>query len=58
MAWQASRAGAPPLRKVMTHVPCRYGVTHTLDQVIDAPNIVKHVLNDESGIAQAYVATA
>ncbi|KAK9813986.1 hypothetical protein WJX73_007994 [Symbiochloris irregularis] len=32
-----------------------YGVTHTLDEVIEAPNIIKHVLNDGHNISTAYV---
>ena len=37
---------------------CRWGITHTLDQVFEAEPIIKHVMNDESGITRAFVATA
>ena len=35
--------------------PCRQGVTHTLDQVFNAPLLIKKVMNDESGITRAFV---
>ena len=34
---------------------CRWGVSNTLDEVIDCPQVVKHTLNDESMIGSAYV---
>lgn len=36
----------------------RYNITHTLDQVFTAPRLVKHVINDSSNIAAAYVGSA
>lgn len=36
----------------------RYGITHTIDQVFEAPAVVKHVMADESNINEAYVGTA
>ncbi len=35
--------------------PCRYKVTHTLDEVFEADPVVKHVLCDEAGVNNAYV---
>jgi hypothetical protein len=35
---------------------CRqYGITHTLDQLFDAPPLVKHMLVDLSGINKCVV---
>ncbi len=36
---------------------CRYGITHTLDQVFEAPPVVKHVMTDEANLNEAYVGT-
>lgn len=36
----------------------QYGITHTLDEVFDAPNIVKHILKDNAQIHRAYVGDA
>jgi hypothetical protein len=36
----------------------RYGITHTLDEVFDAPKIVKRVINDEVVLTRAFVGTA
>ncbi len=33
----------------------RFGITHTLDEVLEADSVVKHVLCDEGGINNAYV---
>ncbi|KAL0040483.1 hypothetical protein WJX77_008439 [Trebouxia sp. C0004] len=35
----------------------RYGITHTLDQVFEAPPVVKHVMTDEANLNEAYVGT-
>ncbi|KAK9808667.1 hypothetical protein WJX72_001584 [[Myrmecia] bisecta] len=35
----------------------QYGITHTLDEVFEAPSVVKHVLNDEVVLSEAYVGT-
>ena len=35
----------------------RYGITHTLDQVFDAPPVVKAVLVEEAGLNEAYIGT-
>ncbi len=37
---------------------CRYGITHTLDEVFKAPGLVKHILQEESGLHEVYVGTA
>ena len=37
--------------------PRRWGVTHTLDEVVECPQVVKHMLNDECGLGQAYLGT-
>ena len=37
------------------HTYASYGITYTLDEVFDAPNIVKHILKDNSQIHRAYV---
>ena len=34
---------------------CRFGVTHTLDEVFEADPIVKHVICDEGGVNNAYL---
>ena len=34
-----------------------FGITHTLDEVFDAPLAVKNVLNDNSRLADCYVGT-
>lgn len=34
---------------------CRYGVTHTLDQVFKAPTLIKHVLAAEANINETYI---
>lgn len=36
---------------------CRHGVTHTLDQVFNAPLLIKKIMNDESGITRAFIGT-
>ncbi|EIE27053.1 P-loop containing nucleoside triphosphate hydrolase protein [Coccomyxa subellipsoidea C-169] len=35
-----------------------FGITHTLDEVFEAPPVIKRILNDESSITRAYVGTA
>ncbi|KAL6755028.1 P-loop containing nucleoside triphosphate hydrolase protein [Haematococcus lacustris] len=47
------------------HHPCgdpsqlgRFGISHTLDQVIEAPSLVKHMLADLCGINRAYIGNA
>ena len=36
---------------------CRHGVTHTLDQIFNAPLLIKKIMNDESGITRAFIGT-
>lgn len=36
---------------------CRFGVTHTLDEVFEADPVVKHVICDEGGVNNAYLGT-
>ena len=36
-------------------MPMQVGVTHTLDEVIECPQVVKHMLNDENGIGSTYL---
>ena len=36
----------------------QYGISHTLDEIFDAPNIVKHILKDNAQIHRAYVGNA
>ncbi|KAJ9528286.1 hypothetical protein QJQ45_014268, partial [Haematococcus lacustris] len=47
------------------HHPCgdpsqlgQFGISHTLDQVIEAPSLVKHMLADLCGINRAYIGNA
>jgi hypothetical protein len=34
---------------------CRFGVEATLDEVFEAPPLIKHNLKDEAGIHETYV---
>lgn len=36
---------------------CRYGITHTLDEVFQAPAVIKHVMTDEANLNEAYAGT-
>ena len=33
----------------------RYGITHTLDEVFEAPLLVKHILKEQSSIHEMFV---
>jgi hypothetical protein len=37
---------------------CSHGVNHTLDEVFEAPPVIKRIFNDESVITKAYVGSA
>ena len=37
---------------------CSYGITHTLDQVFEAPHVIKLALVDQAGINSTFVGTA
>ena len=34
---------------------CRWGIEHTLDEVMEGPQVIKHMLNDENGLGRAYL---
>lgn len=36
---------------------CSYGITHTMDEVFKAPDVVKHILKEEAGLPEVYVGT-
>ena len=36
---------------------CSYGITHTMDEVFQAPGLVKHILKEEAGLPEVCVGT-
>lgn len=57
VATYTGNADAPIQHPVPLAELARFGITHTLDQVFDAPAVVKHVLCDNAAIHKAYVGT-
>lgn len=46
---------SPPSSTLPRPRRCRYGVTHSLDQVFESPALVKHFLQEESRLTEAFI---